>query len=51
VLFDVLSVRLRKGDNDIEVLSLQQQIQILKRKLGDNARINLWEKFLLAVLT
>jgi putative transposase len=51
VLVDVFSLRLRKGDKDIEVLLLRQQVRILERKLGQKARINRWEKCLLAVLT
>ncbi len=51
VHFDMFSIRLRKGDKDIEVLLLRQQIRIFERKLGYKARINRWEKWLLAMLT
>lgn len=50
LLVDVVSVRLHKADKDIEVLLLRQQIRILERKLGHKARINRWEKCLLAVI-
>jgi putative transposase len=50
LLVDVVSFRLRKADKDIEVLLLRQQIRILERKLGHKARINRWEKCVLAVI-
>ena len=51
LLIDVMSFRLHKDDIDIEVLLLRKQIRILERKFGYKARINRWEKCLLAALT
>ena len=47
---DVLTVRWKTTDKDLEILLLRQQLHVLERNLEKQARSNRWEKCLLAVM-
>jgi hypothetical protein len=49
-LVDMVTVRWRTADKDLEILLLRQQLRVLERKLNQRARPGRWEKCLLAVL-
>jgi putative transposase len=49
-LVDAFTVRWRTADKDLEILLLRQQLRVLERNLGQQARPSRWEKCFLAVL-
>src|SRR4051794_39071186 len=49
-LVDVFTVRWKIADKDLEILLLRQQLRVLERKLGKQARPSRWEKCLLTVV-
>ncbi len=49
-LVDVFTVRWKTADKDLEILLLRQQLCVLERRLGQQARPGRWEKCFLAVL-
>src|SRR5258705_13307843 len=49
-LVDVLTVRWKSADKDLELLLLRQQLRVLERKLGQRARPSRCEKCFLAVV-
>jgi hypothetical protein len=49
-LVDIFTVRWKTADKDLEILLLRQQLRVLERNLGKQARPSRWEKCFLAVL-
>jgi putative transposase len=49
-LVDVVAVRWKSADKDLEILLLRQQLRVLERKLGQRAKPSRCEKCFLAVL-
>src|SRR5512142_1582245 len=49
-LVDVFTVRWKTADKDLEILLLRQQLSVLERRLGQNARPSRWKNCFLAVL-
>src|SRR5438552_3395283 len=49
-LVDVLTVRWKTADKDLEILLLRQQLRVLERNLGQRARPRRWDKCFLVVL-
>ncbi len=49
-LVDVFTVRWKTADKDLEILLLRQQLRVLERRLGQQARPSRWEKCFLAIV-
>ena len=49
-LIDVFAARWKSADKDLEILLLRQQLRVLERNLGQQARPSRWEKCFLAMM-
>src|SRR5262245_51963207 len=49
-LVDVFTVRWKTAHKDLEILLLRQQLRVLERRLGQQARPSRWEKCFLAIV-